>query len=353
MRVAASTRTDHEQTPWPRLAVAVALGTVCGVFALGERSAVGQPAPRPRQGEAYTFNLRFLGSVDAGRARLAVSPVTSGPGGPLIHIVGEAEATGLAKAITGLHEDYRLILDGNTWLPRHMHLVESGMRSRTVDIEITDRRLDIVAKVPSGEKRWTGNLPSPPVEPIAVLLLLRAARLRDGDKLALVIIDGTAFYQGTIEVVGREDLDSELGIRRAIKLACRGERITENGQKLPRPPRTATVWVSDDAARLPLRISGETELGLAVFSLTSYEPARRPLPMPRTQTGLVELHAVPPPPTSRPAPPAAASATPPPNAAPPSKADPPVAASPPAPPNSAPPAAASAPSPPPGAAPAP
>jgi hypothetical protein len=169
-----------------------------------------------------------------------------------------------------------------------MNLVESGMRSRTVVIDVTDRRIDIWAKQPNGERRWSGNLPGPPVEPIAVLLLMRLARLKDGDKLSLVVMDGTAFYLGTMEVLGRQDIQSELGTRRAIKLACTGERINENGEKLARPPRRGTVWVSDDAARLPLRIEGETELGKAVFALTSYEPGRRPLPLPKKLTGITE-----------------------------------------------------------------
>ena len=40
---------------------------------------------------------------------MAVSPPTASPSGPLIHIVAEAEAPGFAKALTGLHEAYRLV----------------------------------------------------------------------------------------------------------------------------------------------------------------------------------------------------------------------------------------------------
>jgi hypothetical protein len=263
---------------------------------LASAVATAQTAPRAgaRQGEAYTFSLKFLGSVDAGRARLAVSPLSMGPQGPQIQIVAEAEATGFAKALTGLHEDYRLVLDGTSWVPRRMQLIESGLRTRTAILDITDRRIDAYAKQLNGEKRWSGVLPSPPLDPIAVLLLLRAVRLHDGDKLALIVMDGTAFYQGTMEVLGREEIVSGLtsgplaGTQRAIKVLCRGERISENGVKLTRPPRSATLWISDNAARLPLRVEGETELGKAEFALTSYEPARRPLVPPKQLIGLVE-----------------------------------------------------------------
>ena len=101
---------------------------------------------------------------------------------------------------------------------------------------------------------------------------LAALRLQDGDKVDLVVMDGTAFYQGTMEVLGREVTQSGLGPRAAIKILCSGVRITENGGKVNRPVRTGLVWVSDDAARLPLRVEGETELGKAEFVLTSFEP---------------------------------------------------------------------------------
>jgi len=157
-----------------------------------------------------------------------------------------------------------------------------------VVVQITDRRVDLSSKEPDGEKRWSGILPSQPVDPVAVLLLLRAARLADGDKLTLVVIDGSVFYQSTIDVAGREQTTGEFCTKRVIKLLCSGQRIDPTGQKLARPLRAATIWVSDDAKRLPLRIEGDTELGKAEFALTSYDPGIRPLLRPKLLIGIVE-----------------------------------------------------------------
>ena len=41
--------------------------------------------------------------------RRMVSPPVASPTRPIINVVAEAEATGFAKALTGLHEDYRPI----------------------------------------------------------------------------------------------------------------------------------------------------------------------------------------------------------------------------------------------------
>jgi hypothetical protein len=291
------------------LRAALSLGLVGGV--LGGSSGIDPgraraEAPRPasnRQGEAYTFSLRFLGAVDAGRARLAIAPpIKSGPDS-VINVVGEGEAIGFAKALTGLHEEYRLVLDAGTLLPRRMQFNETGMRIRTATLIMSGKKVDITVKRPDAERRVIATLPSEPVEPVAVLLMLRAARLKDGDKLDLTFIDGAAFYQGTIEVVGREDLSTAIGTRAAIKLACTGERINEFGQKVPgRPPRRGTVWISDDAERLPLRIEGESDLGRAEFALTSYDLGRRPLPLPKKLFGLVERMATDAAPAPAPAP---------------------------------------------------
>lgn len=250
--------------------------------------------PRPqRQGEAYTFSLRFLGSVDAGRARLAISPPTQQGDASVINIVAEAEALGLAKAISGLHEQYRLVLDSSTLLPRSIHLEESGWRVRTANITLDGKSVDLDITRPQGQHRAKVSMPSEPLDPLAALLLLRAMRLHDGDKLDLVVLDGSAFYQGTMEVITHEELTMPSGPQKAIKILCRGERIANGGAKVGKPPRFGTVWVSDDAARIPLRIEGETELGKAEFVLTSFEPGRKPLPIPKKVVGVTERRSEP------------------------------------------------------------
>ena len=74
-------------------------------------------------------------------------------------------------------------------------------------------------------------------------------RLHDGDKLDLIVLDGSAFYQGTMEVVAHEELTTPNGPQKAIKILCRGRRIANGGHKIGKPPRFGMVWVSDDAAQ--------------------------------------------------------------------------------------------------------
>ncbi len=274
---------------WLRCA---ATGLSAGALGLGAITAEAQTAPRrSRQGEAFTWSLRFLGVFEAGRARLAVTPAQKTANGWQIAAVGEAEALGLAKAFTGLHDDYRLVLDATTLAPRRIEIVETGFRSRTVTIQADGKKIDMVQHKPEPERRLSGVLPSEPLEPVSVLLQLRGARLKEGDHLELIILDGTALYQGSIDVQGREELTTAFGTNPAIKLLCKGERVDQNGRKTGRIVRTATMWLSDDARRLPLLVVAQTDLGSGQFELTGYDPGSRALPVPKSFTGISQTTA--------------------------------------------------------------
>ncbi|MFO0579517.1 MAG: DUF3108 domain-containing protein [Polyangia bacterium] len=277
----------------------VGLGLGVGVLAVAAPVHAGAAA---RRGEAFTFTVKILGAVDAGRARLAVNPPQAQAGGHVIQVVGEAEATGMAKALTSWHQDYKVTLDAATLLPQKVSLHETGKRQRDVNFVINGRTVDMDVRRPDQAWRAKAEMPVELLDPVGVLLLLRVARLRDGDKLALVVSGGSALYSGTVQVVAREEVALPTGPRRAIRLACRGIRVDEKGIEVGRTPWLGTLWLSDDKARLPLRVAFESEIGPIEFTMTSHEGISPPLP--RTLRGVIENGPLPRPATA-PAPAAA------------------------------------------------
>lgn len=266
----------------PFLGAALSLPFLCPDLGRGRGLARGAE----RRGEAFTFSLK-LGTIEGGRARLAIAPPILKSGERMIHVVGEAEAVGLARVVTGLHDDYRLVLDADTLLPRRIELVETGLRSRKVIADLQGTRLSLDVTRADAQRRLQKVLPAEPRDPVAALLVMRAQPLRDGDRLEFLVIDGSSLYQGWVEVAGREPLQTAMGTRRAIRLRCRGRRVSSEGVVVPdRPVREATLWLSDDALRVPLRLQGETDLGLAQIELTSHEAPRRALPAPPRLPGV-------------------------------------------------------------------
>lgn len=239
-----------------------------------------------RSGEAYTFAVKILGSVDAGRARLALSPPQQTPSGSVVRVVGESEALGMAKALTDWRQRYSLVLDGMTLLPRRIEQIDTGAHPRQATFVVDGRSFEMTVKKPSGEWHTKGELSAALLDPMSVLLLMRGLRLQDGDKLTLAVTGGSAIYRGSLTVAGRESLQTIHGTRRTIHLLGRGERLNERGEVMGKSPWLGELWLSDDAARLPLKISAETILGLAEFSLTSHEPGTKPLAIPRNSPAI-------------------------------------------------------------------
>ncbi len=278
---AAPTRTVAKVKGSRRLAVLSALAVFC-TSALA--SAQGQPA---RRGEAFTFAVKLLGSLEAGRARLALSPPQPSPAGPIVRVIGESEAVGVAKALTGWHQNYNLILDAATLLPKRIEQVDTGKVPRQATFVVNGKTFEMTVKKPGGEWHAKGELRSELLDPMSVLLLLRGVKLVDGEKLSVVVTGGTAVYRGDLTVIGREQIVTAAGPKRAIRLDGRGMRINERDEVIGQSPWLGEIWLSDDAYRLPLHIKAETILGVAEFSLTSYEAGTRPLPVPRNPHGIV------------------------------------------------------------------
>ena len=101
-------------------------------------------------------------------------------------------------------------------------------------------------------------------------LYLRSQPLRDGGVYRIVVYPATNAYLATITVVGREKISVHAGAYNAIKLDLQLKRIGKHLELEPhRKFRRATIWVSDDADRLLLRIEAQIFVGTVFAELQS------------------------------------------------------------------------------------
>jgi hypothetical protein len=85
-----------------------------------------------------------------------------------------------------------------------------------------------------------------------------------------VAYPATNAYLATVTVVGREKISGHTGSYGAIKLDLGLKRIGKHRQLEPhRKFRRATIWVSDDAERLLLRIEAQVFVGTVFAELQS------------------------------------------------------------------------------------
>jgi hypothetical protein len=101
-------------------------------------------------------------------------------------------------------------------------------------------------------------------------LYLRSQPLKQGSVYRLAVYPATNAYVATITVVGREKITVRAGTYNAIKLDLGLKRIGKNLELEPhRKFRRATIWVSDDAERIILRIEAQVFVGTVFAELQS------------------------------------------------------------------------------------
>jgi hypothetical protein len=102
----------------------------------------------------------------------------------------------------------------------------------------------------------------------SALLYLRSQPLSDRSIYRIVVYPATSAYLTTITVLGRERVTVRAGTYNAIKVDLQLKRLGKNLELEPhRKFRRATVWISDDANRIPLRIEAQIFVGTVFAEL--------------------------------------------------------------------------------------
>jgi hypothetical protein len=101
-------------------------------------------------------------------------------------------------------------------------------------------------------------------------LYLRSQPLKDRSVYRIVVYPATNAYLATLTVVGREKISVRAGTYNAIKLDLKLKRIGKHLELEPHKKfRRASIWVSDDAERLLLRIEAQIFVGTVFADLQS------------------------------------------------------------------------------------
>ncbi|HEX6839014.1 MAG TPA: DUF3108 domain-containing protein [Polyangia bacterium] len=243
-------------------------------LALMSTSAVAaHPGARP--GEAFTFKFS-LGPVEGGRARMSIGRPVSQRGRHVIAVHGQAETTAFVKLLAHVDDDYKLVVDIGNLLPVSVAETERGLRERRISVSHEGPRIaDVDFWSPEKQLKRRHLLPRIARDPLSGFFALRALPLDDGQKLDLDVLDGNALWRVALTAHRGQKvhLEGDAAAHPAIRIDGLARRIEDNGR--PRAgmgPRSLTVWLSDDADRVLLKMEAETDLGRCALELTSYVP---------------------------------------------------------------------------------
>jgi hypothetical protein len=186
---------------------------------------------------------------------------------------GTGRTIGLVRALWKLDVDYRATASAGTLRPVETEQTEN-YRSKKVVTHLTFTnngvtRVRTEGKAATEAKTRQFNFHNL-FDLFSAMLYLRSQPLKDHSVYRVVAYPATNAYLATVAVVGHEKISVHAGNYSAIKLELQLKRIGKQRQLEPhRKFRRATIWVSDDAERLLLRIEAQIFVGTVFAELQS------------------------------------------------------------------------------------
>lgn len=178
-------------------------------------------------------------------------------------------SVGFVRALWRLDATYRGLVD-----PQSLRPIES----RQTEVYRKKKLVTDLAFTSAGVVRTrTENDGKPKPQPFnfpnlfdlhSALLYLRSQPLTDRSVYRIVVYPATSAYLTTVTVTGREHVSVRAGSYNAIKINLDLKRV---GKKMELEPhkkfRRATIWISDDQNRIPLRIEAQIFVGTVFAEL--------------------------------------------------------------------------------------
>lgn len=245
-----------------------------GLCVLGAVAALlpARPAAQDRAvpfkvGEVLTYDVSWSTTVTAGTATLSVKerrPLAAGASA--YDLVAEGRPSPLLAKLYHLYYKAQSFLNTRTLRPAIATIFsdERGRQKlRTVaftgptTIEFTPR---------ANEPRETRTVPPASQDPLSAMYVIRAVPLKTGQVLTMPVVDGHEVFQVRWQVGAAEQVTTPAGSFSALRVTpavsnAKGKAVTN---------RRITLWLSNDARRLPLKMQAGLPVGNFTLTLTKF-----------------------------------------------------------------------------------
>ena len=218
-------------------------------------------------GELLTYNVSFSGFITAGTATLNVKERRPATGRGAYDIEAIAIPSAAVQVVKQLYFKLETLLDTANLSPNYaVTYANEGGRVKiktTKWLGPTTVDFTIQTNGTLTEKRTLAPQTQDALSLIYVLrVLMNNAAAQDGRTLPIPFTDGGDMYYLNVKVAAREPVKTPAGTFPALRVTS----VVEDGAHKPIPGRKLTIWLSDDARRLPLKF--ETTIAIGSFVLT-------------------------------------------------------------------------------------
>ena len=219
-----------------------------------------QPGPNPfRDGETLIYQASWLG-VPAAEARVVI-------GRNKLHPewwtgVMWLNTSEVADLVYPMRDVFKENFDSTSLRPNDITIVQhekERLDQWRVTFDHADRLVTAIKTSRHGKvttRRFSGG---DPFGPFSGVMMALSQPLKPGDDLTMDVFSGGNRYVFSFKVIDRERLTTALGTFDTLKIEPWVLWLSEGSFRSQ--SRETTIWVTDDARHLPLRISSEVFFG--------------------------------------------------------------------------------------------
>jgi hypothetical protein len=233
------------------------------------------PGPFPKLAPTVLdLQVSWNGTINAGTARVEFAPPDAKKPGNLI-VRSSAASHGAAAALFPYQTNFWSELDPTSLRPRLFHAVETDDKEkvdttvRYFPTRVESQEINKLLKTGKTTRSDRTFDFAPVFDIFSAMLHVRSQKLDSGDQIVLVVRPFGTSYLLKVNVVGREPHHG----RNAIRLSMGMRKIDRKTLELlpyKKLKRDATLWLSDDADRIPLELRAAVFIGDIRATLTSH-----------------------------------------------------------------------------------
>ncbi|HEY5945189.1 MAG TPA: DUF3108 domain-containing protein [Kofleriaceae bacterium] len=239
-----------------------------------------EAAPFVTPGEHMSYRLA-LGEMELATYDLAVGDVTEIAGRRAVVVQSHAKAVGLVKVVANIDDTFtswidvangrplRWIVDEFAVKGSDKERTEARMYERTgnrvpIDFHINDEPPTPEPQTVSLPDTWDYN---------AFLIALRGWEAPPGSTVTAEVLRSRYLWNVKLTIRGRDKVVTELGEFPALRFDGHTYKLRRDGQRLQgTDERDFSIWISDDADRVPLQTVARTDYGDIKMTIVEYTP---------------------------------------------------------------------------------
>jgi hypothetical protein len=228
-------------------------------------------------GETMSFEISLRGVV-GGTAVVAVGEPGLVEGHSAIIVRSRVQSAGVIAAIKEVHDEIVTWIDMDTGIVvKHEAESRFGKKEATIATTFGDGKpgpftleyqrkghpnMTVFQALPKDARAFDIH---------AILGLMRAMEVEDGDEESFFLLSGRRLWRSSMQVGAHETIKTSTGRHPAIRFDGVAQRVNRGLNDLKqKKPRNYSVWLSDDANRLPLLVMATTEYGDLRVELVEY-----------------------------------------------------------------------------------